>query len=219
MITTQTDYEKLFKLFVGTDEMRTDMQTPFKQDGKYFATDAYSIIYIPIDKVELSYPEQDRPKASAVIVKETNCNIGIKIADIDRQLVPTIIDETIGEETEKECKNCDGDGVVECDMEHEHDCPDCYGGGKIITEIQKPTGKKIPMGHKLFRMDGVGFQYTQLRRLIDACNLMGVETITKVFGTSSRGNIFECGEAKIMVMPAIISGEESPEFKPTEINV
>jgi len=219
MITTQTDYEKLFQLFAGKDETRIYMNQPFKHNGKYYATDAYSLICMPAEKVELNFVEQDKPEVESVIPKETNCNVEIKVADIEKQLIPTMIDETIEEEIKNKCKECDGDGVVECDMEHEHECPKCYGAGEIVTEIEKPTGKKILMGHKVFKMLEVGFQYTQLRRLIDACNMMGVETITKTFGTDKRGNLFTCGEVKILVMPAIISGDEREEFKPTEITV
>lgn len=221
MTQTEIDYEKVFQLFVDKGEgSRLEMTKPFRRQGSYFATDGYSLITMPTEKAELNFQPQDSPKAESVIPKDHNCNVEIKVADIERQLIPTMVDETITVETKNKCKNSDcEDGYVECDMGHEHECPKCYGAGEIVTETEKPTGKQIPMGHKLFRMLQVGFQYTQLRRLVDACNLMGVETITKVFGTDKNGNLFQCGDARILVMPAIISGEESDEFKPTDIIV
>lgn len=221
MITTQTDYEKVFQLFVDKGkDCRINLSKPFRRMGNYYATDNHSMIILPVEKAELDFQPQDEPKAESVVPKETNCNVEIRISDIDRQLIPTMVDEMIEEETKKKCTNRDCEkGYVECDMGHEHECPTCGGEGEIITEVAKPTGKKIVMEHKLFRMLEVGFQYKQLRRLIDACNLMGVETITKVFGTEKNGNLFQCGDARILVMPAIISGEESEELKPTDIIV
>ena len=207
MTTTQIDYEKVFRLFSQKDGLRQEMNNPFKQNGKYFATDAYSMIFMPIEKAELNFVAQSKPDATAIIPRESNCNIEIKVADIERQLIPDMIDETIEEEIMKKCTECDGDKVVECDLGHDHECVECDGTGETEDVISKPTGKKIPNPSKLFKTLGTGetgFQYCQLRRLIDACKMMGVETITKTFGTPRKGNVFQCGETIIIVMPALI---------------
>src|SRR3990170_3679542 len=105
------NYGKAFQLFVSKDELRPDMLTPFKQDNKYFATDAMAIIFIPIEEVEY------------------NTHI-----------------ET---------------------YYHEADCPLCEGAGSITKTDAKPTGKTIPNPSQKYKMQGTGFFYWQLKRLVD----------------------------------------------------
>src|SRR3990167_10869447 len=129
MITTQTDYEKVFQLFVlqSQDDYRLDLKQPFKQGERYWATDAYSIIFLPVEKAQLNFAEQDKPKASAIIPTEQNCKNESKVSDIEMQLIPTMIEEEEELETKKECSECDGEGVLECDLGCEHDCTECDG--------------------------------------------------------------------------------------------
>src|ERR1035437_8413099 len=116
MTTTEIDYEKVFRLFSQKDGLRQEMNNPFKQNGKYYATDAFSMIFMPIEKAELTFIAQSKPDATAIIPRESNCNIEIKVSDIERQLIPDMIEETIDEEVMKKCYECDGDGKVECDL-------------------------------------------------------------------------------------------------------
>lgn len=39
------------------------------------------------------------------------------------------------------CRRCNGDGIVECDLEHEHDCPDCNGEGWIGDKCSACGGR------------------------------------------------------------------------------
>lgn len=32
---------------------------------------------------------------------------------------------------DSDCETCDGDGVLECDLSHDHECDECDGSGKI----------------------------------------------------------------------------------------
>jgi hypothetical protein len=36
-----------------------------------------------------------------------------------------------GDEDGRDCETCDGRGDQECDLGHDHECPDCEGSGKI----------------------------------------------------------------------------------------
>lgn len=223
MTTTEINYDQVFQLFISNDELRPLMCHPYKQGGKYYATDAHSMIILPIEKANLDYPEQDKPISDAVVPKETTCNIEIKISDLEAKLIPEIIDEIIEEEKEDKCEECDGDGEVEFEYDAtsknkwqsftmEADCPICEGAGTITETIKKPTGKKIPNPAKKYKMFEVGFMYEQLKRLIDACNLLGVETITKTYGTPTNANIFKCGDAVILIMPAMSYEVPEEEF-------
>jgi len=161
---------------------------------------------------ELNYQPSDVPKCDRYLNIESVMNVDISVSELEAKLIPELVDEIIEETTESECRDCDGKGTMECDLEHEHDCNECGGDGKIITIIKKPTGKKIPNQEKKYKLLGVGFMYKQLRRLIDACRLLEIETITKTFGTNGVGNLFKCGNAWILVMPCLTTDDEENEF-------
>jgi len=200
MTTTEIDYKKLFQMFCGTDEMRPSMHTPFKQNGMYFATDAHSMIFLPIEKAELNLRDEEKIKATAVIPKETNCNIEINIADIERQLIPEMIDDFY------ECSTCDGEGEQECDLGHTHECSRCGGDGNL----KKNNGIKIPNESTKFIMFETGFTYKQLKRFVDAVKMIGVEKITKTFGTIKAGNLFQVGDFGIIIMPYNLDERHRP---------
>lgn len=208
MTTTQKiDYEKIFWLFAGDNKYRPDMLQPFKRAGYYFSTDAYSMIIMQETLAELPFQKQERPEAEKILPAEPMYEVEITVDDIDRQLVPDIIDEMEEEEKEVKCKDCGGDGSQECDLGHDHECDVCSGDGSYTDTIEKPTGRKVADNNKNFRMLSVGFKYKELRRLVDACKMMGVERIKKTNGTDRSGNFFVCGDVKILVMPAYIAEE------------
>lgn len=189
---TQIDYKKLFQMFVGNDEMRPRLNRLFKVDGKYVATDAHSMIFLPVDKIELDIQEYpDSPRVDGVIPAKTNCNVEINISDIERQLIPEMIDET------EECYACNGEGEQECDLGHLHECIRCNGEG----DIKKKNGNKVPNPNTKFEMLEAGFTYKQLKRLVDAVKIIGVDKITKTFGTKEGANMFHVGDFGIIVMP------------------
>lgn len=197
------NYEELFKMFVGHEEMRPFMLKPFKQKGMYFATDAHSMIFMPTDKADLNFEEQEKPDCHKIIPKQSNCNILINIAELKKQLVPVMVDET------KKCTHCDGEGVLECDLGHNHDCDQCNGDGEWLT------GGKVANPQRMYMFYDVLFTYFELNRLIKACELMEVTEITKTYGEAIRANLFTCGEVKILVMPC--NNYHSDEFTPINL--
>lgn len=201
MTTTEIDYKKLFQMFCGNDPYRPVFHSPFKQQGRYFATDAHSMIFLPMDKAELDFKEVTELKATAIIPKESNCNIEINVADIERQFIPNLIDDY------EECIDCDGEGEQECDLGHMHDCDRCEGDGNV----KKHNGKKVPDQNTKFEMLGTAFTYKQLRRFLDAINLIGTKTVTKKFGEKRIGNYFEAGDFGLIIMPYKV--DDSNELK------
>ncbi len=214
MTDTKIDYKKVFSLFVATENevpARPELYTPFTQGEMQYATDAIAIIRLPIEKENLEFDRREKPKCEKVIPAESNCNVKIKISDLESQLVPTMIDEVIYETKEMRCRNCRGRGEAECDMGHNHECDQCDGTGTIEGEVEKPTGNKIADPDKGFSLLGVEFLYKQLNRLVTACKLMGVETVEKTYGEVSRANVFLCGDCTIVVMPALIGNDRDEE--------
>lgn len=218
MIESKIDYKKVFQLFVETRPGFTVIYKPFRMKGTYFATDKYSLIALPVEKADLPFEYQNKPKYENIFPKKYNCNVEISVADINRQLIPDMMDELHDDVTSKvECYKCGGEGETICNLGHWYECPLCKGEGSLIIETKRPTGKRIPNTDKVFTLLGVSFQYFQLRRLVDACNLMGVKKIIKVFKSKKKGNLFQCGDAEILIMPAIITGYDRSEFKVTDI--
>lgn len=216
---TKEAYTATFNLFKGTDNHHPYFNQPFRQDGFYYATDAQSLIYLPAEVIVLDFHDQDRPVPAKIIPKTPTCNVEINVADLERQLVPDMIDETQEKDEENKCKECEGEGEVECDMGHMHECEECDGTGTITDSIEVTTGRQIVDPRKMFIMDGFGFQYKQLRRLVDACRLLGVETITKTNGARLTGNLFKCGAVGILVMPCYVGELGEEDAKPVVINI
>lgn len=66
------------------------------------------------------------------------------------------------------CDTCDGEGVRDCDMGHEHECDDCDGSGKTTKcEERGCVHGWIP--------DGPGVPEDRERKTCDVCNGVCVE--------------------------------------------
>ena len=212
MVTTEIDYEKLFQLFVGDDELRPEMMKPYQQAGKYFATDATAMVFIPTNKVSLRFGEQDKPQSDKVIPREKTMSVVISISEIESKLTPEMIDEEIDKIKKSDCAECDGDGQVEYEYSGnkrtytiKEDCPECGGAGELEIEYTEKTGKKIPNPCKQFFMHDVGYMYYQLERLIKAAKIVGADTITKTFGTRTNASVFDLGnDITVLIMPTMI---------------
>ena len=196
------NYKKAFLLFTEKgDSIRSGFAHPFRQKQNYCATDGTALIWMPATIIELDYLEQEKPDIGAVIPKNKTHNIVINIAELKAKLIPNMIDEELAEDVETKCKNCKRTGEIECDLGFSHDCVECDGFGTISSVYKKSTGNKIAFSGKIFKLYGVIFQYCQLKRLVDACEFTSVENITKEYGEGLEGNMFNCGEAKVLIMP------------------
>lgn len=207
---TKPNYDKLLKMFCSTNNetspTRQFMIRPFKQGKYYIATDAYSLIFIPTKLVNKKYEALDKLDVLQQYLPNnpTGNYITIDIEKLSEQLVPDMVDEMAMQGKDVICKECDGEGTVEWEYKHyidEFDCPVCDGEGYRERKRKTPTGNKIPKPDKLFRMDGVGFQYNQLSRLVAACRLIGGNP-KKISGGTTTANVFMIGEIYILVMPA-----------------
>jgi len=206
---------EVFQMFTHAD--RPDLRHPFRQGGSYFATDGMTLISLPLDAAILDYPEQAAPPASKIL-KDKTCNIEIALSELEAQLVPEMEEETEEKTITEKCKECMGGGEVTFtynadttndEFEHELDCPICGGTGNFEKTEKVKTGRLIARRYKSFKLLGTGFAYWQLRRFIDACKIIGVEKITKIWGEPFTGNGFAVGGFTFVVMPVILSADES----------
>ena len=202
------DYGKLFNMFIDPNGEERGLNHPFIQDEKYIASDGVSLIYLPVGKATLNFPKQDKPNISSTISAENNCSILLNVKKLEEQLVPEMIDEE--KILYEDCSECKGDGYVkytysgEKDYEAELECPKC--DGKCEKKIVEKTGKQIPNDWKLFQLIDAYFAYKQLRRLIDAVNLIGVDEITLEVREEKKANRFSVGDFKIIIMSSYSEG-------------
>lgn len=212
-------YKKAFQLFVAKDDFRPELQKPFIQNGVNYATDVHSLIILPESFAKLDFEEQLKTKVESVIPKNENMNIEIKISELKEKMILEMIDEEIFYGANIDCPECDGHGEVTWEYdgknkthEKEYDCPECDGSGLSEKRRLKPTGNKIPNPIAKYRLFDVGFQYEQIGRLIELCELLKIETIYKTFGERTTSNIFKVGDFKILIMPSFMTDENINEY-------
>lgn len=212
-------YKKAFQLFVSKDDYRPEFMQPFKRNGVYYATDAYSAMILPETVADLGYEEQLKPDIEKVIPKEETMNVEIKISELKDKMILELIDEEIEYGKNVKCPECEGEGTVEAEYdgkektwEIEVDCPKCDGCGNSEETYKRKTGKQVPNPISKYRLLDVGYQYTQLGRLIAAAELLGADTIVKTFGTRTSPSLFKVGEAKFLVMPSLMNDEDVNEY-------
>lgn len=217
MNNTQIDYKALFQMFVSDDELRPQICRPFKKNGSYYATDSCSMIILPVEKADIDFQEySDSISVGKVIPKENTCEIKINIADLDRQLIPDFIDETVTIGKDIKCEDCNGDGHVEWEYSAnggrthymKENCPVCSGCGYLEETSTKPTGRRIPDPTKRFKMLDAYFLDKQIRRFLEACKMIGAETVTKTSGTEKSANIFQVADFIIIVMPCYVDEDK-----------
>jgi len=194
---TAIDYNRLFNMFTGNDDSRRFMKQPFKQDGKYIATDAICMIWMPTDKIGLHYEELERPSVQHAIPTKTHNPISIDIEHLKSKLIAPMVDEYT--QAKQVCPECDGEKKVRCNYGHKHDCDECKQTG-FVQDGEK-TGKQIMDPDAKFIIHDVAYSWKNLKKLFKACEILGVSTIQKVSGTGGSGNLFLAGEASILIMP------------------
>lgn len=229
METPIINYQEIFNLFCEKEPtIRVDLLVPHIASGNYVATDRVSMIYCPTKNIQLDFIKVETEKAEKydkIFSTESNCHIKIKVSELESGLIPSMIDEfkVVGKDVD--CDECGGQGEVDWEYSARHrtytenfDCPVCDGFGLSAREKTVPTGNKIPDEKKMFHLLGSYFYYKQLIRLVNACKMIGVQEITKIYGGEIKQNIFQVGEFKIVVMPLSRDSEYGKD-KPTRIEL
>lgn len=190
--------KELFKPFVGNDDRREEMNSPMKQNGYYFATDAHTLICCPVTVCpDLDFEERNKPNCMGVLTTERTEPIEIETNFIDsiiEQLPMT--DETVIELID--CEYCYGSGIRECDLGHEHDCDRCDGFGK--KNGKKKTGNMIKDFYCLIKVWGIIYKCHELKKVFDSAKKLNLEKFTLIRGEQLKGNLFQVGDFQILIM-------------------
>ena len=114
------------------DQYAERMMTPFVIGGKLYATDARIAVEVDAtgepDTPTTGNNRTDPPNVQKVFETTWDGTEVFKpwpaeapiIGEIDCPQCENIV-----------CKDCDGEGILECDMGHDHDCETCDGYGEI----------------------------------------------------------------------------------------
>lgn len=181
-------------------------KSPFENSGYWCATDAHIAVLIKKEDMPLlGYPE--KKDISVRILLESQRKITpftFSVEEFAAQLTPEMVDE-MDYSVVKDCKECEGEGTVECPLcGHEHNCPECDGDGTIGKPV--PTGRKIPNGEELFSFGAVLYKYKYLSQIPRLAEIMGVKEVECHNIDFLHAAIFKIGVAEMFIMPFAGSG-------------
>ena len=194
----QSTIKNIFQPFVGHDDRREEMNSPMKQNGFYFATDAHTLICCPVSICpDADFEERNKPNCTAVMPTERTEAIEIETSFINtiNEVLP------MTEETKIElidCKECYGSGIVECNYGHEHECDECDASGK--KEGKKKTGNVIKDFYCLIKVWGIIFRYQELKKVFEVANKLNLAKFSLIRGAQSKGNLFQVGDFQVLIM-------------------
>lgn len=208
---TEEKVIKVLNMFVGHDEIRPVMMSPFEQGGYYISTNGNHLVAIKSKGFNLDFNNDlDTPAAAGLLSKDLH-----KPIKIDLRLLKSEIDSKTPmvdqyEEEVKECYQCDGDGYQTCDLDHEHDCLKCEGEGEI-KEHSKPTGVMVKKSGIYFKSKSISMGDYMINKLIDLCNLLEIDVVTKISGTKTTPSIYNVGEFTVLLCPVMYTEDDSKE--------
>ena len=129
-------------------------------------------------------------------VFKTNMVAGEKVADLNLSDLKKFLDpfRTEPKYSKMLCIDCDGDGTLECDLGHDHECEDCNGEGEV-DDISKFIGMGF---EKLFTIQ----LYSKLFNPHYLDQLTDLSDYAEVFKVPGRLQyLFKMKEYDAVIMP------------------
>lgn len=191
---------KILNLFVGNDKYRPALNQAFKQGDMVCATDAITLITIPISLIGFNYPDQDKPDVSSVLNIREECHEIIELSWLKKLYnnVP-MINETY------KCQACDGTGMVDYEFyfdgttyTEEEECPVCRREGHLGE-----TGEMIKDPQYDIDIHGNPFKSGRVLKMINLMKLLDITSCVLVSNHSSRPNLFRFENGiNVILMPS-----------------
>lgn len=210
-----SSYDVILEMYKSDDDLRVQFTKPFFINDLAISTDASSMVFF--DKKlckELEYfTGKDPNNIISVIPTLRNESFIFSLENLNNALSKCpLIDEILIEETEEDCEECDGEGIVEYEYDGklkthtvERDCPVCDGEGSTTTETKTPTGNKILDLSKSIKIKQSSFAAKQLSKLVKVAELLNEKTITLTYQVAANQcSIFLIGNVEILVMPTMM---------------
>jgi hypothetical protein len=192
-------YDNLLPLFLSLDGLRPAMlQANHFKDGYVYATDAHSLIRIKPEFLEKEYPAHEKtPNFSAVID-----TIGLhNPVEIQKEQILKALIQVPKEYDTKECKDCEGEGYLECDLGHQHDCEGCSGEG-CVTDSSKP--KIYPKSeYHLIEINNSLYSPHLVNRLVEVMDFLKLDSLQHIGGSNKPedAQFFKVGNTDVLLMP------------------
>lgn len=192
---------KILNLFVGNDKYRPALNQAFMQGGMVCATDAITLITIPISLIGFNYPDQDKPDVSSVLNIREECH---EIIELSR-LKELYNDVPMINETYK-CEACDGTKMVDYEFyfdgttyTEEKECPVCHGEGHLGE-----TGEMIKDPQYDIDIHGNPFKSGRVLKMINLMKLLDITSCVLVSNPSSGPNLFRFENGiNVILMPSL----------------
>ena len=206
--------EKLLSLFYDPEFHKAKYSKPFTKDGKVCATESHILIVIDKDVTTGQYEPQELNIAR--VIPNDNIKLEIKVSDLESTLakLPQVPEEYLISPAE-ECTECDE--VCEVQWRYtdklgrvhyeDFNCPICHGTGIARSAIYGKTGKSIPKGTSIVKIqNGQNFFAQFLHKLLEAAKILGSDTILYTSQGIERGNVFTftgtfAKSVKVVIMP------------------
>lgn len=202
--------EELFELVCNTDAENAKFHKPFlnKEDGNVWATGGRILLIIKPDCLEQKYTEDSLKVTSCVWESAPKV---VRLESIEKALrdCPQV-EKTIS----TKCDECGGSGEVWWTYKDKHgerhdkdwDCPICYGEGIK----SRGTGQLHADPYALIKLGEAYFLAEYIEKLKSCMQLLDRDYALLTANSPHGASVFQTDNAKIMLMPYIIS-EESNE--------
>lgn len=203
---SQETMNKILSMYIDKDFQKEVLRTPIVQGKHVYASEGHIMIRVSKTLVEADYPAADKPDCAIFFRKKSNYNITVSASFLAEKIKEStvLIPETYQQER-VECKECDGEGLVEWEYKHwvrEEDCPVCDGTGYTEGGAM-PTGRMIPDTSVGVSLGSATFQRKYLQVLLDTLELLGEEEFTITRSCPDKENTFVLNDnVRVLLMPA-----------------
>lgn len=187
-------------MFVGSDDLRPQLQKPALVGDSIFSTDAFSIIKISKDLPNGDYTDNEKfPQSCDNLFLEAKRDLlEIEIIKTEDLMLGVFNLNPSFDVIYEECPDCDGDGSVECRCcGNDGDCKRCDGDGDV--EKENPFSRVVLFGKDLLFYKT---KYTPrfIYRVIEVALILGEKEITIQYNEEKRKLLFTIGCVEIIIM-------------------
>lgn len=193
-------YDFILKMFVGSDDLRPQLQSPALVGDSIFSTDAICLIKISKDLPNGDYSDNEKfPQSCDNLILEAKRDLSeietIKTEDLMLRMFNLNPSFDVLYE---ECEDCEGAGIYECKCcENEVDCKNCDGDGDV--EKDNPFSRIVLLGKDLL------FYKTKyapkfIYRVVEVALILGEKKITVQYNEEKRKLLFTIGSVEVLIM-------------------
>lgn len=206
--------KSIFSLFCSSDPIRISLTNPFAIDDFTYATDAHALVRCKSDKIDFDYKSEGIPPSADKIIPQPNTSEIINIDSVDWAALMTE-DETINDNNDVVCGNCNGEGTLGDNLSYkgkfydfEYQCPVCEGAGFEEMSKQIPTGNKTFKEMDMVKLKDIYFYARNLYRLKKVKDLIGGEVELVYHQGPYKAAMFKVSFLEIVIMPCHAQDDE-----------